>query len=182
METQTDVLQIPTIEDYKAISDKNVRNQLLRDLRGIYSDKDIRDKWGLKYNSFYYYLTQLKDEEAQWAAAGGRPALGSERNSTKQHTKETGKKTGKKTTPKRQVIDADFSVVEEKYEEKYYPAMTQQQQQETRVESSDLPLMNFVNVVGDIKQLDKRLSAILTLLEMEGEEARFRLNIQVYKA
>lgn len=35
---------------------------------------------------------------------------------------------------------------------------------------------------GSSVQIEKRLSSILTLLEMEGEEARFRLNIQAYKA
>ncbi len=52
----------------------------------------------------------------------------------------------------------------------------------SNTEPDELPIMNFKDVMGSSVQIEKRLSSILTLLEMEGEEARFRLNIQAYKA
>jgi hypothetical protein len=52
----------------------------------------------------------------------------------------------------------------------------------SNTEPNELPIMNLMDVMGSSVQIEKRLSSILTLLEMEGEEARFRLNIQAYKA
>lgn len=164
------IVEIPELKVFKALQ-KNERNQLLRDLRRIYSDKDIRDAWGLKYAAYHYYLKQIKEEEKQWAAEGKPKDYKVYPNLNPSEGE---------SASGRKIIDAEYSIVEEGAPPGTLPAVIPPTRSNT--EPEELPIMNFKDVIGSSVQMEKRLSSILTLLEMEGEDAKFRINIQVYKA
>lgn len=162
------------------------KKTILRNYRLHYSDKEIRSTWELNYNAFYYYVKQLDtepkaDEPVPVVKPKGRPK-----------NKATGG-----NQRERVIIDAEY---EEVFEEiiadvdvlKDFPMDTDVQapqtqlaivpaQQEPAPAIEIQPIMSFQGVTGTLEQLRKRLDGMMMILESEGDNARFKLNITVFK-
>jgi hypothetical protein len=101
----TRILPVPSVDSFKAL-DMKERNQTLRDLRKLYSDKEIRDEWGMKYSTFYYYIKQAnfeEEKERKRSKLQPKPQINRETNNTN-------------ITYSDKIIDADYTIVEESKE------------------------------------------------------------------
>lgn len=173
------------LDEFKALP-KDQRIQYLSGLRMIYSDKEIRDAWDLKFDAFDYHLKALglKDtlygkkvdpKELQETVADRlRNKAGKGTNtSTSTNTSRA------KAKNKDNIIELEYKVVADKEEKLPINPAYLEPQLALEAPKAVSHMISYPSVTGNVAQLRKRLEAILTLVELEGDDVELVLGITI---
>lgn len=164
------VLGIPTYKEYMRLTQSG-RTTMLLDLLNRFSDNEVREAWGLKYNAFYNHKKK--------AMASAQPTGEGTGSQQQQAPEPPGPSL---TADGRTIIDAEFEVIEEGTN-RNLPAVVEEKESGEKTLKVELPILNFNDKEGTVEELEQQLAAIQTVLSvMGGKDTRYRLNIQVYKA
>lgn len=165
------------LEEFKALA-KDLRTQYLKGLRLVYSDKEIRDSWGLKFDAYTYHLKALGLKDTLYGKDVDPKKI--QETVADRARKKSGKPVVKKNN---NIIELEYKVVEEKKpveETPINPAYLEPQPQlALEAPKTASHMISYPSVTGNVAQLRKRLEAILMLVELDGEDAELVLSITI---
>lgn len=188
-------MDIPTREEWQNLPGKSARKEALINLRRNFSDKEIREAWGLKPANWYQMVSRYTKGDDTAKRGPGRP-----KGSTKPDEIEEPRKRefqeldggevdlskgvpNDRHWPRKNVVDAEFQVLGG-YEEKVsLQEIFAEKKKEPEPEPPADVQLPFPTIKGTPAQLRKQFEGISLFLEgLEGEDARFEIRISAVKA
>lgn len=200
-------MDIMTYEAWKNIPGKSMRKEALINLRRNFSDKDIRETWGMKPANWYNLVSRYTKGDVKQVGPGRPRKKPTEAEIAEDETNEPVKREfqndipSDRRWPRKNVVDAEYQIVDEVSEEVeieslldragYFIKKVEDEQKEMHRERAkangglpspavDLP---FPTIKGTPSQLRKQFEGIALFLEgLEGEDTRFEIRLSVVNA
>lgn len=150
------------VEVFKNMT-KAEKTKFLKEARLVNSDKFIRESWDMTYGAYDYYLKTLELKDT--INENDTPSLFGPKHKEK----------------KEEFIDLAFHVYEEPEQPTAPPPAAPVPDPVLALEAPKAPthMISYPSVKGNVAQLRKRLEAILTLVELDGEDAELMLSITI---
>ncbi|WP_240416700.1 hypothetical protein [Paenibacillus periandrae] len=162
--------EIMDFESWKAIKNLEIKTQLIKHWRTIFSDKDIKASWKVNTGTFYYQLRKCgigrrsqNDDLEQAAGAMATQLLIGNPNSLPKDSERT-------------IIDATYEVIPKLEKNLDLPAVREDVERKTAAVTSGAYL-NF-DFKGDFVLIEKKFKNMLGLLEDEG---LLRVRVEIFR-
>jgi hypothetical protein len=156
-----------TLDEFKRLQPKQARADYLKQLRLLASDNEIRTFWDLKFDAFNYHLKALGLKDTMY---------GKKVETNESVADRARKNAGSNKKNQSNIIELEYKVVEK---EEVKAVSREETQLALEAPKGITHMISYPAVVGNVSQLRRRLEAILTLVELDGEDAELVLSITI---